>query len=92
MLTLEVIKRGLPPNFDYTTEPMVLNPSSIVSISPAVHHSSLIREVNGRTINQNEICEIEYNVGERSEKVLVMGSYIEVLQNTRSKKRELLNG
>lgn len=91
MLTLEVIKRGAPPTFKHTTEVLYLNPSSIVSVSPANHSKSLLKEVNGMPVNSLDISEVEYTVGGRSERVLVVGSCSEIVNKARGK-RGLLNG
>jgi len=91
MLTLEVIKRGGPPTFKHSTEVLYLNPSSIVSISPANHNKSLLKEVNGTPVDSLDISEIEYTVGSRSERVLVVGSCTEIMRKTRGN-RGLLNG
>ena len=92
MLTLNVVKRGLPPTFNYKTEPLHLNPNSIVSIAPASRQATLIKEVDGSPVAANDISEIEYNVGGRSEKIIVLGNYAEILRRARSERRELLNG
>lgn len=91
MITLDVIRRGGPPSFRHSTETLCLNPASIVSISPANHNRNIIKEVNGTPSDSIDISEIEYTVGSRAERVLVVGSYEEILRQTRGSRR-LLNG
>lgn len=91
MITLNVIRRGGPPLFNHRTETLCLNPTSIVSIAPANHNRTIIKEVNGSPSDSFDISEVEYTVGSRAEKILVVGSYEEILRETRSSRR-LLNG
>lgn len=91
MITLDVIRRGGPPFFIHSTETLCLNPASIVSIAPANHNKNIIKEVNGTPSDSIDISEVEYTVGSRAERVLVIGSYEQILRQTRSSRR-LLNG
>ena len=91
MLTLKVIKRGSPPTFRHNTETLCLNPSNIISIAPANHSRSVLKEINGIPADSFDLSEVEYQAGNRTERVLVLGSYSEILEQSRSSKR-LLNG
>ena len=69
MITLDVIRRGGPPSFIYSTETMCLNPASIVSISPANHNRGMIKEVNGTPSDSIDMSEIEYTAGAKSKTI-----------------------
>jgi hypothetical protein len=91
MLTLKVVKRGPPPTLKYNTETLCLNPNNIISIAPADHSRSVLKEINGVPAGSYDLSEIEYQAGGRTERVLVVGNYAEILKQSRSS-RTLLNG
>jgi len=91
MLTLKVIKEGSSPTFKHNTETLCLNPRNIISIAPANHNRPMLKEINGAPAETFELSEVEYQAGSRTERVLVLGNYAEILEQSRSTKR-LLNG
>jgi hypothetical protein len=51
----------------------------------------MLKEINGAPAETFELSEVEYQAGSRTERVLVLGNYAEILEQSRSTKR-LLNG
>lgn len=91
MLTLKVVKKGPPPTYEHNTETLCLNPNNIISIAPAYHNGSVLKEINGVPADSFDLSEVEYQAGGRTERVLVVGNYAEILKQSRSS-RTLLNG
>ena len=83
--------KGSPHNV-HTLENIAINPNSVVSLHPC--NTSEIREIADKFESTLEYTKLTYTLGNKSETILVLGSYNEVLSALSSgviSKRRLLS-